>query len=87
VPDQAWTAMSVTHKLTGYDRITNAPAFDYDVPRVMMYLARELAGAGSGGPDMLKVYVLNWDRAIRLGRAMEKALNTERYEWRLEPAG
>jgi hypothetical protein len=77
--------MSVTHKLTGYDRITNASAFHY--PRVMMYFARALAGAGSGGPDMLKVYVLNWDRAIRLGRAMEKALNTERYEWRLEPAG
>jgi hypothetical protein len=52
----------------------------------MMYLARELAGVGSGDPDMLNVYVLNWDRAIRLGRAMEKALNTERYEWRLEPA-
>jgi hypothetical protein len=78
--------MSVTHKLTGYERITRGLAFDYDVPRVMMYLARELAGVGSGDPDMLNVYVLNWDRAIRLGRAMEKALNTERYEWRLEPA-
>jgi hypothetical protein len=31
----------------------------------MMYLARELAGVGSGDPDMLNVYVLNWDRAIR----------------------
>lgn len=58
--------MSVTHRLTGYDRITRALAFDYDVPRVMMYLARELAGVGPGDPDMLKVYVLNRDRAIRL---------------------
>jgi hypothetical protein len=45
----------------------------------MMYLARELAGVGSADPDMLNVHVLNWDRAIRLGRAMEKAVNTDRY--------
>jgi hypothetical protein len=77
--------MSVTHRLTGYDRITRALAFEYDVPRVAMYLARELAGVGPGDPDMLSVYVLIGDRATRLGRAMEKVLNTGRFEWRLEP--
>jgi hypothetical protein len=55
------------------------------VPRVAMYLARELAGVGPGDPAMLSVYVLGGDRATRLGRAMEKVLNTGRFEWRLEP--
>ncbi len=77
--------MSVTHRLTGYDKRTEALTFAHDIPRAKYHLAREAAGVPPRDPHGVGVYPLRPDEARRVASAIGTRINTERYEWFIEP--
>jgi hypothetical protein len=77
--------MSVTHRLTGYDRRSEALVFAHEIPRTKTNLARDAAGVPPQDVAAVGAYPLRPDQARRIAVAIGARINTERYEWFLEP--
>ena len=77
--------MSVTHRLTGYDKRTEALTFAHEIPRAKSHLAREAAGAPPRDQEAVDAYPLRPDQARRIAVVIGARINTERYDWFMEP--
>ncbi len=77
--------MTPTHRLTGYDRATERLAIALSIPLGKTPLARELAGVGPNDADAVGIYVLENAQAQRLARELGTEVDTDRFEWCLEP--
>ena len=79
--------MSVAHRLTGYDRRTERLEIAHGVPRAKEPFALEVAGvARDRDPGAVGVYPLLPEQARRIAAAIGARINTESYDWFLEPA-
>ena len=78
--------MTVSHRLTGYDRITEQLALAYDIPASHDALSRRLAEVDTADEDAVGIYVFGDEVAKRLASALGIDINVDRYEWCLEPA-
>lgn len=77
--------MSVTHRLTGYDRNSDALAYAHEIPRTKTHLARDTAGVPQHDTGAVGAYPLRSDQARRIAFAIGARIDTERYDWFLEP--
>jgi hypothetical protein len=77
--------MTATHRLTGYDRASERLAFTHSIPLPKTAMARELAGVGSEDIEAIGVYVLENAQAQRLAHELGTQVDTDRFEWCLEP--
>lgn len=76
--------MSVAHRITGYDRATEALVEQHTVPRRLLASAKAAAHIGADDPDAIWSYKLGDDAANRLAVAMRVALDTTRNDYFLE---
>ena len=76
--------MSVVHRITGYDRATEALIEQHDVPARMLATAKAAAQISADDPDAIWSYQLSVDAAKRLATAMHIALDTARNDYFLE---
>jgi hypothetical protein len=76
--------MSVVHRITGYDRITEALTEQHAVPLRLLSSAKAVAQVSADDPDAVWSYKLSADAANRLAAAMRIALDTARNEYFLE---
>ena len=77
--------MTVSHRLTGFDKKTEWLTFSHDIPRSKEQLARQVVEAAPDDPELIYVYPLNENQVRRIARAIGKDLNVDRYDWCLEP--
>lgn len=76
--------MSVVHRITGYDRITEALMEQHTVPHRLLPVAKAAAQISADDPDAVWSYKLSAEAASRLAKAMRVALDTARNEYFLE---
>jgi hypothetical protein len=76
--------MSVAHRITGYDRATEALVEQHPVPRRLLPSAKTAALISADDPDAIWSYKLSTDAANRLAAAMRVALDTARNDYFLE---
>jgi len=77
--------MTVSHRLTGFDKKTERLALSHDIPRSKEQLARQVVEAAPDDPELIFVYPLTDTQVRRIARAIGKDLNIDRYDWFLEP--
>ena len=78
--------MSVPHQLTGYDKRTEKLVYAYDIPRTKDHLVRDVAGVPQRDTDGLGSYHLSPEQARKIAAAIGARINTDRYDWFVEPA-
>ena len=78
--------MTVSHRLTGYDRATERLAIAYDIPLSLTTLSWNLAGVDAADEGAVGIYILHDESARRLAAAMGLVIDVDQYEWCLEPA-
>lgn len=76
--------MSVVHRITGYDRVTEALTEQHAVPRWLLPAAKAAARVSADDPDAVWSYKLSADAANRLATAMHVVLDTARNDYFLE---
>jgi hypothetical protein len=76
--------MSVVHRITGYDRATEALLEQHDVPDRLLATVIAAAQVSADDPGAVWSYKLSAVAADRLAAAMHIALNTTRNEYFLE---
>jgi hypothetical protein len=76
--------MSVVHRVTGYDRATDALIEQHEVPARLLIAAKAAALISTDDPDAIWSYKLSADAANRLAAAMRVALDTARNDYFLE---
>lgn len=80
--------MNAVHKITGYDKRTEALTFEHQVPADQLNTAREIAHVPSSDYDAVGSYPLDADGVRRLSlRLGQHTINTDAYDWFLEPFG
>ena len=77
--------MSRSLQLAEYDKITERLAVSYSLSETMSTAARKLALVAQED-DNEGIYPLNESAAVALGVQMETRLNTNLYDWYLEPS-
>jgi hypothetical protein len=76
--------MSVVHRITGYDRVTEALTEQHTVPPRLLPAAKAAAQISADDADAVWSYKLGADAAHRLAAAMHVALDTTRNDYFLE---
>jgi hypothetical protein len=77
--------VSVIHKLTGYDKVSEKLAAQIDVPISQLGQAKQVAGVGQEDPEAALSYPLTSEQAKRIGQTIGQFVDTDRYLWFLEP--
>jgi len=76
--------MSVVHRITGYDRVTEALAEQHTVPLRLLPAAKAAAQINADDPEAVWSYLLSADAANRLATAMHVVLDTAHNDYFLE---
>jgi hypothetical protein len=76
--------MSVAHRITGYDRATEALVEQHTVPRRLLRSVKTAAHISADDPAAIWSYKLSADAADRLATAMRVALDPTRNDYFLE---
>ena len=74
----------VTHRLVGYDRITERVAEEFGIPDGVLPRAKELAGVPADDPDAVMCYRLDASAAHDLADILKARIDTERRDYFLE---
>jgi hypothetical protein len=77
--------MTITHRLTGYDKVTERLILSHVIPKRKVPVARQLAGVAPEDRDAVGVYPLQHAQAERLAQELGETVDTDRYDWCLEP--
>ena len=77
--------MSVIHRLTGYDKVSENLAAQFDVPISQLELAKSVAGVSSDDPEAALSYPLTPEQAKRIAQAIGQLVDADRHLWFLEP--
>jgi hypothetical protein len=77
--------MTITHRLTGYDKVTERLILAHAIPKVKVPMARQLAGVAPEDEYAVGVYPLQLAEAERLACELGQTVDTDRYDWCLEP--
>lgn len=78
--------MTVAHKLIGYDKRTERPAFEHLVPVERFKEVRGLANVPPGDAEAIGAYPLTPVSARTISNRLGVSLNIDTYDWFLEPA-
>lgn len=76
--------MSVVHRITGYNRASDAVVEQHTIPHRLLGRAKNAAQVRQDDPDAVWSYPLNDEQARRLAHLMHIALDTEHNEYFLE---
>lgn len=76
--------MKIRHRITGYDRATDAMVEQHELPPRLLPLAKNLARVASDDPDAVWSYPLTDPQVQLLATAMHVALDPGRNEYFLE---
>lgn len=77
--------MNVSHRLTGYDKVTELLVFAHDIPRERDRAAREIAHVPATDADAVGGYPLRSSEARAVARLIGTTINVDRYDWCYEP--
>ncbi len=80
-------AMTVVHRITGYDKRRGNLMVEHDVPQDKMRRIKDLANVEKRDDAAVGSYELAPDQAKKIARAINKMINVEGYIWFLEPFG
>jgi hypothetical protein len=76
--------MNVMHRLTGYDRASDALVEQHDVPSRLLPLAKSLARVADDDPEAVWSYLLDAHQVQSLAAALDVPLDVRRNEYFLE---
>lgn len=77
--------MAVVHRVTGFDKSTEALGCELDVPEGLVLAARRIAEAPDLWQDAGGAFPLNEQAVQAVGAMLKTPLNVDRYDWFLEP--
>lgn len=77
--------MSVLHRVTGYDKVSERLALERDVPAALVVEARQVAEAPPDVALAPGAFPLGAAAVARLSEMLGLPMSAERYDWFLEP--
>lgn len=77
--------MSVVHRVTGYDKRTEALEREVDIPADLVAEARRLANAPEDPAQAPGAFPLSGSTVVRLSAMLGLPMSQDRYDWFLEP--
>lgn len=77
--------MTIAHRLTGYDKVTDRLVIAHEIPVSKMPQAIEIADVPATDRDAIGVYPLTREQALNIASFIETDINMERYDWFFEP--
>ena len=77
--------MSVVHRVTGYDKLSERLELERDVPTALVIEARRVAEAPLDVRDAPGAFPLGEAAVARLSGMLGFPMSVERYDWFLEP--
>jgi len=80
-------AVSATHRIVAYDRVTDELAFEQDIPKFLDTLAFKLAEIDEDDPNAAFSYELSPRQVTTFAFLIGITNNVERFEYFLEPGG
>ena len=75
---------AITHRLVGYDRVTDRVADEHPVPAAVLPRAKQIARVPADDPDAAACYHLSSSGARDLAGFISVGINTERHDYFLE---
>jgi hypothetical protein len=76
--------VTVTWHLRGFDKATEFEAVDFDIPRELLPMVRQLLPDVRDDPDFIDPHEITRDQTARLAEAMALAIDPDRYFWSVE---
>jgi hypothetical protein len=76
--------MSLRRHLRGYDKWSEALRSQYDVPKELLPIARQLIGETPDDPDLLDPHPLDPDQVRALARRLGMQIDPQQYDYYLE---
>ena len=79
--------MSVVYQIAGYDRQTKRLAYEYEVPEGSLSVVMEVAHVSPETAAEFGPVLLDPATVRSVGRQLNKNINSELFDWVLEPFG